>query len=339
MKKTIQLVGIISATALLAACSTTGGGSSGGGSSGGGGGSGTPTSFTSPASAISAYAGLPTVTTHGAGGVTTAAGAMEQEGGTAIFGIGSGGTGGQAAAAAVAASNSTGVFKIGNIEVDRAGNKVHLTVDGVERTLSRVDVEPGFAEYYGYSWRKNPTGGESIVIADPMPDGDGYMSLVLHLKGADWVAVDGGYDIIGADEYNALIAGVLTPEANMPTTAGATYNGQWLLASGHAINEFYTSNGAFYLDADFTPGGGSLSGAAGYLVAEDDGRLTFTEASKLSGTIDGNSFTGKATATLTNSFEGGLAGGFFGPKAEQIAGTGTGTTGDGPASVVFFGQK
>lgn len=332
MKKYVYLAGSIALALAMAGCSSSG---SGGGGGGGGG------SYGSAAALTNAYAAS---ATHHSTSVPDSITALERSGGTSGFGAGT-------VVGAAAATGTT--FKIGQIALDRSENQLILTIDGQRRVLNRTDGEEyhgAFVEAFGYDALREGRSGEVAEVAhlyyldgtDGTPSS--YVTIVGHMKSANWTNF-GGTDYWywqpnegSIQEINALITGVLTPSSGIPKET-VQYGGFWGLATESAL--VAVDGGYFDVKADFAAG--KISGRAGSFDYETFG---FDEVStNLSGNITGSTFNGTATRLGNNDagLNGQFAGGFFGPSAQQIAGTGNGQVRlegiETDAVVIFYGQK
>lgn len=314
--------GVSALSLLLAACSQTTGGSP------------APTAQGPTASTIASAYVASGAKTYGASGATTSAAALAAPGGNRAFGVGTG-------LAGRAAGSTPATVKLGNIAIDNTNRTMTLTIDGVPRTLNLAE-QVGYSKQYGYM-NGQPIGDEVVVVADIpfMENGrpvDGYVSLALHAKGANWQR-QGLRDIaITAEEYNILVSGLLTPEARLPTSARASYAATWLVSADGNLENIQTGNGIAKITADFTNKTISGRAAEGHYISDLNNAHT-----NISGTISGNTFSGTTNRTGSGGLNGEFSGGFFGPNAEQVAGTGTGKVlkggSDVDATVVFVGNQ
>ncbi|MBV9510414.1 MAG: transferrin-binding protein-like solute binding protein, partial [Caulobacteraceae bacterium] len=161
------------------------------------------------------------------------------------------------------------------------------------------------------------------------------------IGGLDY-AIMGEWLLKDASDANVTHAGVFlagyqTPAANMPTSGTATYS-----LNGAAAGELFVPakpgsfgqtsqlnlTGDVSLTADFTAGGGTISGSLTNMVASAPGSTTTTpwNSVTLTGSISGDAFSGTTAATsaptnadaLASSATGSLNGGFYGPRADEV---------------------
>lgn len=137
--------------------------------------------------------------------------------------------------------------------------------------------------------------------------------------------------------YKSYWAGGTQLTTSMPTTGTATYAGftigtAWVNAAGTSTD--YSLSGKVALTANFTPAGGVITGSITDILAFQNG-FSFFNNIALDGTINGNGFTGTATAGAVPALPttptptpvaiavgtvGTTAGHFYGPAADEVTG-------------------
>lgn len=135
--------------------------------------------------------------------------------------------------------------------------------------------------------------------------------------------------------FEYFLTGLFTWADSVPTTGGAVYNGDMEAAFVNTTTGQFarTIGGKIEVTADFALGElAFVTTTPGVFMAPDNPAPT-TDTFSLTGTatvsasgvsFSDTNFTGErhtASGTLQSSFTGTLAGGFFGPAAEEIAGT------------------
>jgi hypothetical protein len=311
----------------LAGCSTLSSGTGGDGGDSGGGGE-------NPL--LSVLRGYQQ--TEAVGGLTVSA--AQQQGAVGGFGVG---TGGATSAVAAQAAASQGTFGVGSVDlsgVDFDAETGNVVVTISDRTYSLPynglrdvrDIGGRSGELLGF--------GNTAGATDGTNSGDGvfllnseYVSLAAIVSGGgQWLDDDdpnpqppGQYFIPGADGYAMLVTGLHTPAGSMPSQT-AVYEGQAYFAvvspDGNGVG--FGDQGDFTMNVDFDAG--TISGTAYDRV----GIAAGVDHTSVQGTIvNGNQFLGTLTRLDVPNGEdvgmnGEIIGGFYGPSAEQVAGTASG---------------
>lgn len=296
-------VGMVAASALLQAC-------------GGGGGGG----FSDPDTVVTARMALPEMENEGAQGlfiVRDASGNM---------------TGAMAGAGALfhAELNANG-----SLTVDVVGDDVSTYAD-----VAYQDGNPPYAHYA----RLDSSNGRSFDMYFM-----GEASNLQYTEYGLWTV--SFFPFYGEDAIAMGFEGgngTLTPAASMPQSGSATYNGDMIGRAYDVQNQAtYLLIGRSSLTADFAGQtvNGSLSAISARNVATG-GVSSFNDIT-LNGTISGNAFSGTAAvssvpaspAALAAGASGTTAGHFYGPAANEAAGTWLLQDGSNKWAVGAFGGK
>ena len=226
----------------------------------------------------------------------------------------------------------TAAYKIGNLQLDEIpsgtvspgssfGGKI--TIDGVnyDLKLARRDNETGnfsFRRYYTIDGTRTDStlnNREVQVVGYKTSSGDSYVVSIQHIAGTNV------FNTAGASNptrpftlFDNYIAGAITPTASMPT-GSATYSGEWDSSVLNNTGQPTGSAGTAAINIDFS--NNTVSGG----LTKTGGGSAFTS---LAGTVSGNTLTG-TMSSVANGYTGTIAGGFFGPAADQIGVVGVGT--------------
>lgn len=316
------------AVLVLAACGTTG--TSTPGTPGGT----TTVTYATPEAAASAYAaGSPTIYTPDA----TVDAALTSPSGIVGFGV----TSTAGGAPVTAASNSTNQYTLGRGRLTNSGDTLEITVGGQTYSLPFAGSHEDELYFGNHPDFGGGTQGETGGIFHfPTYDGDSYVSILAHAKNGRWEFneqehhPDGGYwRLVAQDDYSVLVAGLLTPEGQLPATTADYYGGLFVVSHTEALAN---AGGFFEFEVDFVTG--KIVGTAGTETAPGQGLI----GSNISGSLNKDNratFTGTFTPMFAESLNGTFMGGFFGPNAEQTAGTGSVQVGGHDAGVFFAGEK
>lgn len=207
----------------------------------------------------------------------------------------------------------------GIIDVHKNGNTIVVAADGVLSSFSSFVLSPGDA-MSGYNPTQTLWGWVDIQSQNVLG------TVANPLAGLQYArfGVLQQMDLAGNDYHSAWSVGI-SPTQVMPQTGSATYTGK-------AVGSWYGTPGSFYGTSLFNVNfqNATMTGSFNY-----NSGPTFT--SSLSATINGNGFTGVASAPGIAA-SGAVTGHFYGPSANELSGT-MNLVGTNHAVVVAFGAK
>lgn len=313
----------------------------GGGAGGPGGVGGQTTGFTS-SQVLTAYKS----TEATAGGPPSINAAQQEAGGIQGFGA--------ATAGATSAVSTVGTYVVGNIDRSQT-NTLKIKVGEKEYTLTQGDAgttDSGH-EWFAYGNTAHTSTDDSkgayVLNSD-------YVSLAAFTKGGKWQPVDPSVDPGNEDDewtipdmegYGMIVTGLQTPVDNLPKQT-ADYHGDYYFAGINSDDGEGTfgASGEFDMTANFETN--KLTGSAKVYGAAEPVHTIFDA------NISGSQFSGTATRKYATGLNGQLAGAFYGPNAEEIAGVAVGkaqpqqmwadptdstTAREIDVSAVFIGEK
>jgi len=261
---------------------------------------------------------------------------------------------GAATAGATSAASTVGTYVVGNVDRSQA-NTLKITVGEKEYTLTQGETgtTTGGHEWFAYGntahTGTDPSKGAYVLNSD-------YVSLAAFTKGEKWQPVDPSVDPGNEDDewtipnmegYGMIVTGLQTPVDHLPKQT-ANYHGDYYFAGINPDDGEGTfgASGEFDMTANFETN--KLTGSAKVYGAAEPVHTTFDA------NISGSQFSGTATRQYTTGMNGQLAGAFYGPNAEEIAGVAIGkaqpqqmwtdpadptTAREIDVSAVFIGEK
>jgi hypothetical protein len=207
-------------------------------------------------------------------------------------------------------TDATTTFTTASIQMAADNSSLTVSANGTTYTLPQT-ASPGTIQVNGKDYTVYGFGFQPHEpLEDYGPANVGatlsgqYSSLAFFFKNANWSQGTG----LTYDGYTLIATGLETPDSGLPTQI-VEYGGNWYLIVGDQ-----TTSGTFTAEANFETD--ALSVVA-YSWAGN-------EAGTGSATINGNQFAGTVSGPET-SLNGDMIGAFYGPNAEEIAGTAQGT--------------
>ncbi len=231
---------------------------------------------------------------------------------------------GLASATQTAATTTVGTYAIGKVDRSEPG-KVKIEFGGQSYTMNRNGLTGGrniggknYA-YHGFgNTMGNPAAGQNGAI---LMNSD-YVSVAAFVKGGGaWqqpIPSKDQWVVPGADGYGLLVTGLETPGANMPKNQTAMYNGQYVFGVKDGSDVIIGPDGFVSMNVDFNTN--KITGFARSFDHPAPHTLVNAEI------VNQNQFAGKVSRGPNNptGMNGDIAGAFFGPNAEQMAGAGVG---------------
>lgn len=247
----------------------------------------------------------------------------------------------------VGVNNANGQIDVGSASANVDDATVTLTTDsaGSIKSIS-FDHVPGTTADIGTSVTPVASGTLTAAsIADAIGTGNNNALLAEKLTYSAY-GLWASDDPVAGRAVGAFAVGQVTPADAVPTTGKATYSGS-AIGVGSMSGGTMALQGSANLSADF--GAQTITGAFSLNGADIAGNhpcgsAGCTATLSGSGGISGNTFSSGLTGSVTGAAgtvqltSGAMAGGFFGPKANEVAGV-FGATGTGATVGGSFGAK
>ncbi len=260
-------------------------------------------------------------------GPSSAAAAMAATGGISGAGVGS--------LTPIASVGALNAFKNATIKVAADNSSMDITVDGKTFNIGNGNFNTT-RQINGQTYTVNPFYGNATQWGSVTGTGDlagttvgQYSSIASFFKNATYTLNTSittnhpaiSIDIDSHDGFIFLATGLETPNDQLPNQVVA-YSGLQYTLSGVDQHE-----DVFATTIDF--GSGTMAGSAG----------TGVHSSAITGSVNGNRFAGTLTAIGARGINGEVIGAFYGPNAEEIVGTTSGTVGTEAAAGYIVGNK
>ena len=218
----------------------------------------------------------------------------------------------------VSAASVVGNYKLGTVKLAANHATVEIQVDGDTYTMF-TNAAPTTGTINGRTYTAYRFGATGNGDRAGVLNGD-YSSLTYFLKNA---TLDGTGHLTSYDAMSMIATGLETPDGQLPTQI-VSYSGYYVLLVGTT-----ESSDDFTVSVNF-----------------NTDKMTGTLGSGLSQTnvdagLTGNRFSGTVTSGVTapTGMNGEIVGAFYGPNAEEILGTVSGTAAGQGGSGYIIGNK
>ncbi len=218
----------------------------------------------------------------------------------------------------ISAANAVGNYKLGTVKLAANHATVEIKVDGQTYTMftnaAPVTGAINGRNYTAYAFGATGNGDRAGVL-----NGD-YSSLTYFLKNA---TLDGTGNLTSYDSVSMIATGLETPEGQLPPQI-VSYSGYYVLLVGTA-----ESSDDFTVSVNFNTD--TMTGTLGSGHSQTN----------VNAGLSGNRFSGTVTAAATapSGMNGEIIGAFYGPNAEEIVGTVSGTAAGQGGSGYIIGNK